>query len=175
MQSALNAINAVDTTINERTLKMIDILFIGNRADNNEPVIGYLWQGSDHAYITPYKCGVDYADKTQKITATAYEVMPETVAIWRDEQESLQEKYNLFFGENTHIELPSKKSAIQKADDIGRALLNVCILGELNTMQSEASITGQENPVFTNKYTIPDYFINLVLSKYNMSISPVIS
>ena len=81
--------------------------------------------------------------------------------------------YCLCFGENDFIVLQNKKNAIQKADNIGRALLGVCILGELNTMQTEATIDGNENPTFLNKYTIPDYFINLVLNKYNMKIKPL--
>ena len=83
-------------------------------------------------------------------------------------------KYYLYFGDNCFIVLADKESAVRKADAIGSALLNVSILGELNTMQSEACNinNGEENPVFINKYTIPDYFINLVLRKYNMKIKP---
>ncbi len=54
-------------------------LYRGKRKDNGEWVVGYLWIGADHTYITPHNLGVGYDDATQRITAFAYEVIPETV------------------------------------------------------------------------------------------------
>lgn len=45
-----------------------------------EPVVGYVWAGADHVYITPDNLGVDYDDDTGRITACAIEVIRDTVA-----------------------------------------------------------------------------------------------
>lgn len=76
-------------------------------------------------------------------------------------------KYKLWFGNESFITLSDKESAIRQADCIGRVLLKVNILSEINQMQAEAG----DCPEFKNKFTIPDYFINLVLSQYNMKIA----
>lgn len=85
-------------------------------------------------------------------------------------------KYKLVFkkdnNEETCITFADKKSAIIQADSIAQALLNVCILRELNDMQSEVLYEDEHSAIFKNKFTIPDYFINLILQKYNMRICP---
>lgn len=85
-------------------------------------------------------------------------------------------KYKLIFErgnkEETFVTFGDKESAIRQADGIARALLNICILGELNEMQSEVAYYDEHTVTFRNKFTIPDYFINLILKKYNMRICP---
>lgn len=48
---------------------------------NLHPLKGYLWKGADVAYIMPYNNGISYDDKTQRITAFALEVIPETISV----------------------------------------------------------------------------------------------
>lgn len=85
-------------------------------------------------------------------------------------------RYNLIFKrgdkEETFVTFGDKESAIRQADGIARALLNVCILSELNEMQSEVKYYDEHSVTFRNKFTIPDYFVNLVLQKHNMKICP---
>lgn len=45
-----------------------------------KPVVGYVWTGADHVYITSDNLGVDYDDDTGRITACAVEVIQDTVA-----------------------------------------------------------------------------------------------
>lgn len=47
---------------------------------HGKPVVGYVWAGADHVYITPDNFGIDYDDDTGRITACAIEVIAETVA-----------------------------------------------------------------------------------------------
>lgn len=49
------------------------------RIDNGDWIRGYLWNGNDHAYIIPHNIGIGYDAKSNKLTATAYEVDKETV------------------------------------------------------------------------------------------------
>lgn len=46
-----------------------------------KPVVGYLWNGNDHAYIIPYNYGVDYDKDNQRLTACAIEVWKPTIAL----------------------------------------------------------------------------------------------
>ena len=48
---------------------------------SGKPVIGYLWNGADHAYIIPKENGVSYNGDAEKLTAHAVEVDKKTIAV----------------------------------------------------------------------------------------------
>ena len=54
-------------------------MFKAVREDNGELVKGYLWRGADSCYIIPHNLGVDYNLATNRMTAVAYRVLPETI------------------------------------------------------------------------------------------------
>ena len=69
----------------------------------------------------------------------------------------------------------SKEEIIRLADIIIRSFgYNQSLMSELNEMQSNAmhlsNGKGIENEVFSNKFEIPSYFINLILKKYGMCV-----
>ena len=68
----------------------------------------------------------------------------------------------------------SKEEIIKLADKIILTFKNVGLIDELNEMQGNAHYyKGEdfvEDELFANKFEIPAYFINLILSKYGMAI-----
>lgn len=79
---------------------------------------------------------------------------------------------------NNILTFSSKREAINKADMIIRHLTKESLLANLNEMQSVAKFESDkrsyntDEALFSNKYTIPDYFINLLLAKYHLKIAP---
>lgn len=49
--------------------------------NDRKPVMGYLWNGSDHAYIIPGNSGICYDEDTHTLSAHAVEVFKETIAV----------------------------------------------------------------------------------------------
>lgn len=68
----------------------------------------------------------------------------------------------------------SKEEIIKLADKIILTFKNVGLIDELNEMQGNTHYyKGEdfvEDELFANKFEIPAYFINLILSKYGMAI-----
>lgn len=66
------------------------------------------------------------------------------------------------------------KDALNLADKLIRSITNgaFSLMNELNTMQTEAEYNykSKGENCFDNKYTIPPYFVNLLLKPYNMKI-----
>lgn len=87
-------------------------------------------------------------------------------------------KYNIIFGEHVLVlHNDSKKDAIMKLDAILSCVANYSLMSNLNDMQMEAcDYEGSDyapKAPWDSKWTIPDYFINLVLSPYNVKIEKV--
>lgn len=72
--------------------------------------------------------------------------------------------------DNQHLNYLNKKDAIRAADMILLSVTGFSLLEELNKMQLYSSSGGDIPEAFKNKSNIPDYFINLILSKYNMEL-----
>ena len=51
----------------------------GRRLDDLSWVRGYVWPGSSSFYIVPYNYGVGYDAKGNRVSAAAYEIIPETL------------------------------------------------------------------------------------------------
>ena len=92
--------------------------------------------------------------------------------------------YRLIINNCSQVTEDLRTDIINLADDIINSFYpETSLLLQLNVMQAEyehAMITkfgsdkGDINySVFNSKYTIPDYFVNLILSKYNMKIEEV--
>ncbi len=69
----------------------------------------------------------------------------------------------------------TKEEIIRLADNIIRTFSERGLLDELNEMQSNACYKDENGgigycQVFDNKFTIPSYFINLLLKKHNMKV-----
>ena len=75
---------------------------------------------------------------------------------------------------DTIIYRDSKKEIIELADKIVSTFKSVSLLTQLNEMQASAHYfkNGKmvEDELFSNKFEIPVYFINLILSKYGMKL-----
>lgn len=71
------------------------------------------------------------------------------------------------------ISYDDRKAAIEFVNKILETICNFSLISELNTLQSEASYGYDEQlggTCLKNKYEIPDYFINLILYKYNLEM-----
>ena len=83
-------------------------------------------------------------------------------------------EYELKIGNSMSIPVENKTAAINLADGMLGHFKDCSIMKDLNDFQTqmEDCITGEEygSSPFENKYTIPDYFINLILRKYDMKI-----
>lgn len=68
----------------------------------------------------------------------------------------------------------SKEGIIKLADKIILTFNNVGLIDELNKMQENTHYfkNGEyyQDELFDNKFEIPAYFINLILSKYRMAV-----
>lgn len=67
----------------------------------------------------------------------------------------------------------TKEGIIRLADNIIRSFDRKGLMNELNEMQSNACYKDENGGigyVFENKFTIPSYFINLLLEKHNMKV-----
>lgn len=69
----------------------------------------------------------------------------------------------------------TKEEIIRLADNIMCTFNKRGLLYELNEMQSKARYKDENGElgyyqIFENKFTIPSYFINLLLEKYNMKV-----
>lgn len=69
----------------------------------------------------------------------------------------------LFIGE-------TPQATIDWADILLDTMHGFSLIGELNTMQSNAGVHSGAPTVFDNKYDIPFYFINLILKDYNLKL-----
>ena len=77
--------------------------------------------------------------------------------------------------EDTIIYRDSKKGVIELADKIMRTFGSTGLMSMLNDMQCNTHYYNAdghmvEDELFANKYEIPAYFINLILSKYGMRV-----
>lgn len=75
--------------------------------------------------------------------------------------------------EDCIITRDSKQEILELADKFISATTNYkfSLIGELNRMQSEVGgLNISDDNVFKSKYTIPDYFINLLLEPYNLKL-----
>ena len=54
-------------------------MFTGKRVDSEETVRGYLWNGSDHAYIIPHNIGIDYDEGMHHLNEQVVEVEKGTI------------------------------------------------------------------------------------------------
>ena len=76
--------------------------------------------------------------------------------------------------QDTIIYRDSKEAIIELADKIIRTFHYTGLMSQLNEMQSNTHYykddNMQEDELFGNKYEIPAYFINLILSKYGMKV-----
>lgn len=68
----------------------------------------------------------------------------------------------------------SKSAIIRLADKIIRSFGNKGLMDELNDMQQNTHYfkngAYHQDELFDNKFEIPAYFINLILSKYGMAV-----
>ena len=75
---------------------------------------------------------------------------------------------------DTIIYRDSKREIIELADKIILTFHNVGLMSQLNDMQGNAHYYKDdkfvEDELFANKFEIPAYFINLILSKYNLKV-----
>lgn len=78
--------------------------------------------------------------------------------------------YKLYVNDAVFAEYDSQESATRKADQLLCGLRKFSLLAELNNMQAEATQGIENSKVFESKYSIPLYFVNLILSKFNMRI-----
>ena len=85
-------------------------------------------------------------------------------------------KYELKIGNYTTIPVADKNAAIDLAEGLLGHFKEYSLMNELNNFQTQVAdcITRDEYSTspFENKYTIPDYFINLLLRNYCMKIQP---
>lgn len=77
--------------------------------------------------------------------------------------------------EDTIIYRETKREIIELADKIIRTFNNTGLMNQLNDMQSNTHYYNADNEfveceLFNNKFEIPAYFINLILSKYGMCV-----
>lgn len=84
-------------------------------------------------------------------------------------------KYDIIFGDGAFVlSNENKQAAIMKLDTILSCTANFSLMSKLNDMQMEScnydgSDFSPKTP-WDSKWTIPDYFINMVLSPYNCLI-----
>lgn len=71
------------------------------------------------------------------------------------------------------ISYDNRRTAIEFVNRILETICGFSLIAELNTLQSEACY-GYDDQLngtcLNNKYEIPDYFINLILYKYNLEM-----
>lgn len=77
--------------------------------------------------------------------------------------------------EDTIIYRETKREIIELADKILRTFDRTGLMGQLNDMQCNTHYYNAdgnmvEDELFANKFEIPAYFINLILSKYGMRV-----
>lgn len=77
--------------------------------------------------------------------------------------------------EDTIIYRETKREIIELADKILRNFDMCGLMSQLNDMQGNAHYYNADNEyveceLFANKFEIPAYFINLILSKYGMKV-----
>ena len=77
--------------------------------------------------------------------------------------------------QDTIIYRDSKKDIIELADKILRTFDKQGLMSQLNDMQSHTHYYNADGhcvecELFANKYEIPAYFINMILSKYGMCV-----
>lgn len=76
--------------------------------------------------------------------------------------------------QDTIIYRNSKEAIIELADKIIRTFDHTGLMSQLNEMQANTHYYKdghmQEDELFADKYEIPAYFINLILSKYGMKV-----
>ena len=77
--------------------------------------------------------------------------------------------------QDTIIYRDSKQEIIELADKILRTFDKTGLMSQLNTMQCNTHYYNAdgnmvEDELFANKYEIPAYFINLILSNYGMCV-----
>ena len=77
--------------------------------------------------------------------------------------------------QDTIIYRQSKQEVIELADKIISTFCNNSLMGQLNEMQSNAHYYNADSKyveceLFADKFEIPAYFINLILSKYGMKV-----
>lgn len=77
--------------------------------------------------------------------------------------------------QDTIIYRDSKEAIIELADKIIRTFGHTGLMSQLNDMQLNthyynAEGNMKEDELFANKFEIPAYFINLLLSKYGMKV-----
>lgn len=76
---------------------------------------------------------------------------------------------------DTIIYRETKREIIELADRIISTFTNNSLMSELNDMQMNTCYLDEngsmkESELFKNKFEIPAYFINLILSKYGMKV-----
>lgn len=75
---------------------------------------------------------------------------------------------------DTIIYRDTKREIVELADRIILTFHNVGLMSQLNDMQGSAHYYKDnkfvEDELFANKYEIQAYFINLILSKYNLKV-----
>ena len=64
----------------------------------------------------------------------------------------------------------TKEEIIELADKILRTFGYRGLMSELNEMQGEVDSHGSPDSCFKNKYSIPSYFINLLLKGHSMAV-----
>ena len=69
---------------------------------DKEPVVGYIWNGCEHAYIIPENCGIGYDDATSTLKAHAVEIDKSTIAAETHIRDD-KEKKRLFYGDTVRI------------------------------------------------------------------------
>ena len=83
-------------------------------------------------------------------------------------------KFNEQYEDNI-IYRNSKKEIIELADKIISTFTNDSLMSLLNDMQGHGQYINKDGKmveceIFSNKFEIPAYFINLILSKYGMCV-----
>lgn len=77
--------------------------------------------------------------------------------------------------QDTIIYRDTKRGVIELADKIISTFTNNSLMGELNEMQLNTHYFNEngemkESDLFVDKFEIPAYFINLILSRYGMKV-----
>lgn len=76
--------------------------------------------------------------------------------------------------QDTIIYRSSKRAIIELADKIIRTFNEIGLMSQLNDMQQNTMYikngSYHQDELFDDKFEIPAYFINLILSKYGMAV-----